>query len=39
VKNLLLKVRVENALDERYQEVAKFDALPRRAFGGVEYKF
>jgi len=38
-KNLLLKARIENALNEQYQEVAKYDALPFRAFGGVEYKF
>ncbi len=38
-KNLLLKIRVENALDEQYQEVARYDALPFGAFGGVEYKF
>jgi vitamin B12 transporter len=38
-KNLLLKARVENALDEKYQEAAGFDALPFGAFGGVEYKF
>ncbi len=39
VRNLLLKVRLENALDERYQEVAGYDALPFGAFGGIEYKF
>jgi len=38
-KNLLLKARVENALNEKYQEVAGYDALPFRVFGGVEYKF
>ncbi len=38
-RNLLLKARLENALDEQYQEVAGYDALPFRAFGGVEYKF
>ncbi|HLP09938.1 MAG TPA: TonB-dependent receptor [Opitutaceae bacterium] len=39
VKNLLLKARIENALNEKYQEVTRYDALPFRAFGGVEYKF
>jgi vitamin B12 transporter len=39
VKNVLLKARIENALDEKYREVAGYDALPFRAFGGVEYKF
>ena len=38
-KNLLLKARIENALNEQYQETAGYDALPFRAFGGVEYKF
>ncbi len=38
-KNLLLKARIENALNEKYQEVAKYDALPFRTFGGIEYKF
>jgi vitamin B12 transporter len=39
VKDLLLKLRVENALNERYQEAAGYDALPFRTFGGVEWKF
>jgi len=38
-KNLLLKARIENALNEKYQEVTKYDALPFRAFGGIEYMF
>lgn len=38
-KNLLLKARVENLLDEQYDEVGGYAALPFRAFGGVEYKF
>ena len=39
VKNLLLKLRIENALNERYQETAGYDALPFRTFGGIEWKF
>ncbi len=38
-KNLLLKVRLENALNEQYQETAGYDALPFRTFGGIEWKF
>lgn len=38
-KGLLLKARIENALNEQYQETAGYDALPFRAFGGIEYKF
>lgn len=37
--NLLLKVRVENALDRQYEEVLGYPALPGRAFGGVEWRF
>ena len=39
VKNLVLKARVENALDERYEEVLGYAALPRGAYGSVEWKF
>jgi vitamin B12 transporter len=39
VKNLLLKLRVENALNEHYQETAGYVALPFRTFGGIEWKF
>ena len=38
-KNLLLKARIENALNEKYEESYGYPALPFRAFGGVEYKF
>lgn len=38
-KNLLLKVRLENALNEEYQETTGYDALPFRTFGGIEWKF
>ena len=38
-KNLLLKARIENALNEKYQEVARYDALPFRTFGGLEWRF
>ena len=37
--NLLLKLRVENALDRAYQEVAGYPALPRGIYGGVEWRF
>ena len=39
VKNLLLKLRVENALNERYEEAYGYPALQFRTFGGVEWKF
>ena len=39
VRNLLLKARVENALNERYEEVLGYAALPRGAYGSVEWKF
>ena len=38
-KNLLLKARIENALNEKYEESYGYPALPFRVFGGVEYKF
>ncbi|PTY08143.1 TonB-dependent receptor [Opitutaceae bacterium EW11] len=38
-RNLLLKLRVENALDERYEEVLGYASLPRGVFGGVEWRF
>ena len=37
--NLLLKLRVENALDRTYQEVAGYPALPRGVYGGIEWRF
>jgi vitamin B12 transporter len=37
--DLLLKVRVENALNRRYEEVYGYPALPRGFFGSVEWKF
>lgn len=37
--NLLLKLRVENALDRSYQEVAGYPALPRGCYGGIEWRF
>lgn len=36
---LALKVRVENLLDERYEEVNGYPALGRGAFAGAEWKF
>ncbi|MBI5383011.1 MAG: TonB-dependent receptor [Opitutae bacterium] len=36
---LLLKVRVENALNEKYEEVLGYAALSRGVFGSVEWKF
>jgi vitamin B12 transporter len=38
-ENLLLKLRVENALDEEYEEVLGYASLPRGIFGGVEWRF
>ena len=38
-KNLLLKARIENALNEKYEESYGYPALPFRVFGGIEYKF
>lgn len=37
--DLTVKARVENALDESYDEVAGYAALPRAVFGSVEWKF
>lgn len=37
--NLILKVRVENALDRNYQEVAGYPALPRGCYGSAEWRF
>ena len=36
---LELKLRVENALDEAYEEVLGYASLPRGAFGSVEWRF
>ncbi|MEY2881528.1 MAG: Vitamin transporter BtuB precursor [Verrucomicrobiota bacterium] len=36
---LALKARVENLLNEKYEEVNGYPALGRGAFGGVEWKF
>lgn len=36
---LAVKVRLENALDEKYEEVNGYPALGVGAFGGVEWKF
>ena len=36
---LALKARVENLLDERYEEVNGYPALGVAAFGGVEWRF
>ena len=38
-KNLLIKFRVENALNHPYEEIYGYPALPRGYFGGVEWKF
>jgi vitamin B12 transporter len=37
--DLLVKLRVENALDERYEEVLGYASLPRGAFGSIEWRF
>lgn len=37
--DLILKIRVENLLDRKYQEVAGYPALPRGVFGSVEWRF
>ncbi|MGH2930846.1 MAG: TonB-dependent receptor plug domain-containing protein, partial [Solirubrobacteraceae bacterium] len=37
--NLIVKARVENLLDRRYEEVAGYPALPRTVDGGVEWTF
>lgn len=36
---LVLKLRVENAFDEHYEEVFGYPALPRGVFGSVEWRF
>lgn len=38
-ENLRLKLRVENAFDEEYEEVPGYPALPVGVFGGVEWTF
>lgn len=38
-RNLVLKLRVENALDESYEEVLGYASLPRGIFGSVEWRF
>lgn len=38
-RNLILKLRIENALDERYEEVLGYSSLPRAIFGSVEWRF
>jgi vitamin B12 transporter len=37
--DLLLKVRIENLLDRKYQDVAGYPALPLGVYGGAEFKF
>jgi len=37
--DLVLKVRVENALDEEYQDVRGYPALPAAVYGSVEWTF
>jgi vitamin B12 transporter len=37
--NLTFKLRIENALDEKYDDVRGYDALPVGVFGGAEWKF
>jgi len=39
VKNLTLKLRVENAFDHNYEEIYGYPALSRGVFGGVEWRF
>ncbi len=38
-EDLILKVRVENALDEEYEEVLGYASLPRGIFASVEWRF
>lgn len=38
-RGLLAKVRAENALDERYEEVLGYPALSRAIYGSVEWRF
>lgn len=37
--DLIVKLRVENALDEAYEEVLGYPALSRGVFGSVEWRF
>lgn len=37
--DLLLKARVENALDREYEEAFGYPALPRAVYGSVEWRF
>lgn len=37
--DLILKVRAENLLDRKYQEVAGYPALPRAFYGSMEWRF
>lgn len=39
LENLLLKLRVENLLDENYAEVAGYPALPASVHAGIEWRF
>jgi vitamin B12 transporter len=38
-RELTLKLRIENALDRKYEEVYGYPALPMRVFGGVEWSW
>ena len=38
-KRLAIKARLENVLDEQYEQVNGYPALGFGAFGGVEWKF
>lgn len=38
-RDLSLKARVENALDEHYEEVLGYPTLPRAVYGSVEWRF
>lgn len=38
-ERLLLRARLENALDERYEPAHGYPALPRAAYGSVEWRF
>ncbi len=38
-EDLLIRLRLENALDETYEEVLGYPALPRGIFGSVEWTF
>lgn len=38
-QNILVKARIENALNEQYEESYGYPALPFRVFGSIEYKF